>query len=103
MDFHKVKSVSKKIHVKGPKLQKLILDTMKTISDIVGATLGPGGMPVLIERGEYDLPASVTKDGVSVFRSLGFEDSAAHTIMESARDAASRTAASAGDGTTTAT
>jgi chaperonin GroEL len=76
---------------------------MKTISDIVGATLGPGGMPVLIERGEHDLPASVTKDGVSVFRSLGFEDSAAHTVMETARDAAVRTAASAGDGTTSAT
>jgi chaperonin GroEL len=103
MEYAKVKSVSKKIHVKGPKLQKLILDTMKTISDVVGATLGPGGMPVLIERGEHDLPASVTKDGVTVFRSLGFEDSAAHTIMETARDAAVRTAASAGDGTTSAT
>jgi len=45
----------------------------------------------------------VTKDGVTVFRSLGFDNPAAHCIMEAARDAAVRTASEAGDGTTTAT
>jgi len=76
---------------------------MKTCSDIVGATLGPGGMPVLIERQEVGLPPMITKDGVTVFRNLGFVDSTSHVIMEAARDAAIRTASEAGDGTTTAT
>lgn len=101
MEYAKIKSVAKQVTVKGPKLQKLILDTMKTISSIVGATLGPGGQPVLIERSEHNLGSNVTKDGVTVFRSLGFEDPAAHCIMEAARDASVRTASEAGDGTTT--
>lgn len=103
MEYKKVKSAAKRIEVKGPQLKKIVLNTMKTISDIVGSTLGPGGQPVLIERYEFGLPAMVTKDGVTVFRSLGFEDPAAHCVMETARDTADRTASEAGDGTTTAT
>jgi chaperonin GroEL len=103
VEYAKVKSVSKAVTTKGSSLDKTILNTMRTISSIVGGTLGPGGQPVLIERYEHNLPPIVTKDGVTVFRSLGFDDSAAHCIMEAARDAASRTASEAGDGTTTAT
>jgi chaperonin GroEL len=76
---------------------------MKTISDIVGATLGPNGRPILIERQEYGLPHILTKDGVTVFRHLGFEDPTKLTVLELARDAANRTVSEAGDGTTTAT
>lgn len=103
MQYSKVKSVAKQVTTKGPRLENTILSTMKTISDIVGGTLGPGGKPVLIERQEFNLPAMVTKDGVTVFRALGFEDSTAHVVMEAARDASVRTANEAGDGTTTAT
>lgn len=103
MEYQKIKSASKKIYVKGPKLEKIILDTMKTISEIVGATLGPGGQPVLIERAEHGLPSFPTKDGVTVFRALGFLSGAAHCVMETARDSSVRTATEAGDGTTTAT
>lgn len=103
MQYQKVKSVSKQVRTKGNSLEKIILDTMRTISEIVGSTLGPGGQQVLIERQEHNLPPMVTKDGVTVFRSLGFDDPAAHSIMEAARDASVRTASEAGDGTTTAT
>jgi chaperonin GroEL len=103
MEYQKAKSVAKRIEIKGPKLRALVLQTWKTISDIVGATLGPGGQPVLIERYEHGMPPMVTKDGVTVFRSLGFEDAGAHCIMETGRDTAVRTASEAGDGTTTAT
>lgn len=103
IQYAKTKSVSKHVVVKGPKLEKLVKDTMKTISAIVGATLGPGGNQVLIERQEHDLPPMCTKDGVTVHRNLGFDDAASQTILEAARDAAVRTAAQAGDGTTTAT
>jgi chaperonin GroEL len=103
MAYTKIKSVSKVMAPKGPDLAKTTLATMKRIADVVGATLGPGGQPVLIERQEYGLPALITKDGVTVFRSLGFSDPIAHSVMESARDAAVRTVTEAGDGTTTAT
>lgn len=106
MEYMKTKSPAKTILTRedaGNRLQKTVLKTMRTISDLVGATLGPGGQPVLIERFEYGLPVTVTKDGVTVFRAMGFEDPTAHCVMESARDCAIRTASEAGDGTTTAT
>lgn len=103
MQYQRVKSVAKQVTVKGPRLRDQILNTMGTIAEIVGSTLGPGGNAVLIERQELNLPPMVTKDGVTVFRNLGFDDATAHVIMEAARDAAVRTANEAGDGTTTAT
>lgn len=103
MQYQKVQSASKIVQTRGTELNRKILATMKTISDIVGATLGPGGMPILIERQEAGLPALVTKDGVTVFRNLGFTDPIAHNVMETARDAAVRTVSEAGDGTSTAT
>lgn len=103
IEYQKVKSASKQIIVKGPVLSRLVLNTMKTISAAVGATLGPGGQPALIERFEHGLPPIITKDGVTVMRSLGFDNSTQQTILEAARDAAVKTASEAGDGTTTAT
>lgn len=102
-NYRKIKSAAKEVQARGPVLEKKILDTMRIISDVVGGTLGPGGQPVLIERQEQDLPPIVTKDGVTVFRNLGFKDATAQVILEAARDAAVRTASEAGDGTTSAT
>ena len=48
--YQKVKSVGKKVLPRGKKLNEMILNTMGTISTMVGGTLGPGGQPVLIER-----------------------------------------------------
>ncbi len=101
--YQKVKSVGKQVLPRGKQLEKLVLETMETISIMVGGTLGPGGQPVLIERQEDNMPPIVTKDGVTVFQHLGFEDSTAQVILEASRDAAVRTANEAGDGTTTAT
>lgn len=103
MEYQKVKSAPKQITVKGAALRKRVLGTMSTVSSIVGATLGPSGQPVLIERFEHGLPPLITKDGVTVMRSLGMNDPTDHCIMEAARDAATKTANEAGDGTTTAT
>jgi chaperonin GroEL len=103
MENIKTKSAAKVVLPKSPLLEKKILDTMATISQIVGGTLGPGGRPVIIERQEYNLPPLCTKDGVTVFRSLGFQDAIQHSILESIRDVSVRTAQEAGDGTTTAT
>jgi len=103
MQYNKVKSAVKQVIPRGDVLQSKILDTMAVVSNVVGGTLGPGGHPVLIEREEHALPPIVTKDGVTVFRAIGFTDATSQAIMEAARDASIRTASEAGDGTTTAT
>jgi chaperonin GroEL len=103
MQYQKAKSAHKNVIPNGSYLRKKVLDTSSIIASVVGGTLGPGGHPVLIEREEHGLPPDITKDGVTVIRSLGFKDSASHVLMEAERDAAVRTAATAGDGTTTAT
>lgn len=103
ISHQKVKSVAKVVIPRGERLQRLIESTLKTCSDIVGSTLGPGGMSVVIERQETGLAPIVTKDGVTVFKSLGFTDPVQQVLMETAREASIRTAAEAGDGTTTAT
>jgi chaperonin GroEL len=76
---------------------------MTKISDIVGATLGPSGRVCLIESDFDGIPNKNTKDGVTVFNSLGASNPYEHLIIEQTRDAATRTASEAGDGTTTAT
>lgn len=105
MQYQKAtKSAAKVVLTKeDPFLKAVKASTMRRVASIVGGTLGPGGHPVLIERFEHDLPPIVTKDGVTVFKNLGFQGAAAHVLMEAMRDVAQRTAAEAGDGTTTAT
>ncbi len=103
MEYRKVQSASKYVETAGPELDRIVLETMKKIADAVGGTLGPGGRPCLIERFEFNLPPFPTKDGVTVFKSLGFRNPIAQCVMETARDASVRTASEAGDGTTTAT
>ena len=98
-----VKSAAKIMIPRSEKLQQIIQDTLKTCSDLVGGTLGPGGRSVIIEHSEINMPPLVTKDGVTVFRSLAFQDATKHVLMMTTRDASIRTASEAGDGTTTAT
>lgn len=102
MDYRKTHSAPKRVLTQGPELTTLVEGTMRVVADIVGGTLGPGGQPVLIERSD-DLPPILTKDGVTVFKSLGFTDPLRQTVLESVRDAVQRTANEAGDGTTTCT
>lgn len=70
------------------------------MATIVGSTLGPGGRGVLIERD--GLSPLVTKDGVTVAKSLGLEKAEANVIVEAAKEICINTAKEAGDGTTTA-
>lgn len=102
MEYLKTKSAAKVVIPRGAALDDRILAATGRAAAIVGGTLGPGGLPVLIERPEYGLPPFVTKDGVTVFRALAFQDAVEHCVMEVMRDTSSRTADEAGDGTTTA-
>lgn len=101
MEFRKTHSAPKRMVV-GEAARQEAAEAMRLISELVGGTLGPGGKPVLIERAD-DLPPALTKDGVTVFKSIGFLSPVKQAVMEAYRDAAVRTANEAGDGTTTAT
>lgn len=98
----KPKSAPKRMIPGSKELQEIVLTTLAHVAEMVGQTLGPGGNAVLIERGEMNMRPIITKDGVTVMKSLGFRDPVRQLILESARDAALRTASEAGDGTTTA-
>lgn len=103
MTIRKAKTASKSYLSDQEKLRKIVLKTMKKVSDIVSSSLGPGGRVTLIEESLPNLPNRLTKDGVTIFKNLGSADAYEHLIIESARDAAIRTANTVGDGTTTAT
>lgn len=104
METLKAKTPAKLVLTRGmPRLKKMKRETMRVVVEAVGGTLGPGGHPVLIERPEQGLPPIVTKDGVTVFRALGFPRAEQHCLMEAMRESSVRTANEAGDGTTTAT
>jgi len=95
-----MKMKAKHIVSNPDEIKKLVISTIENMATIVGATLGPGGNPVLIERD--GLPPLITKDGVSVAKHIGVADSAANTIVEAAKEICLNTARDAGDGTTTA-
>ncbi len=100
---NKAKSAGKLMIPNGEGLAKKVVATLTHMAEMVGTTLGPGGRQVLLERSELNFPPIITKDGVTVIKHLGYDDSVCQLILESARDAALRTASEAGDGTTTAT
>lgn len=103
MSFRKAKTAPKIFEVDQKFLKDKVLYTMNRVAEAVGRTMGPGGKNVLIESDFPGIPNKNTKDGVTVFKSLGANNPYEHLIIEQARDVAQRTASEAGDGTTTAT
>ena len=94
------KSKAKDIISDKDRLNKVVAETIHKMAEIVGATLGPGGRGVLIERD--GMAPLVTKDGVTVARELGMANAEANTIVEACKEICINTAKDAGDGTTTA-
>ncbi|MBU1126422.1 MAG: chaperonin GroEL [Patescibacteria group bacterium] len=81
--------------------RKAIKSGIDQLADAVKVTLGPKGRNVIIER-SYGAPM-VTKDGVTVAKEIELEDRLENIGAELVKEAASKTADVAGDGTTTAT
>ena len=80
---------------------KLIQGITK-ISKAVKSTLGPLGKTVLIESADHLQGITITKDGVTVAQSVFLDDPIENLAIQMMKDAAGRTANTAGDGTTTA-
>jgi chaperonin GroEL len=79
-----------------------LLSGIKKISKAVKSTLGPLGKTVIIESQDHTRGLTITKDGVTVAKSIDLEDPVENLAVRMVKEAAERTANSAGDGTTTA-
>ena len=77
-----------------------ILSGLEKAEKSVCATLGPAGRPVLMNDGRQ---TSLTKDGITVFRSIELDDPIENSAVMALREASSKVAREAGDGTTTVT
>lgn len=79
-----------------------LIKGITTISKAVKSTLGPRGKTVLIESNNHTHGITVTKDGVTVAKSIDLLNPVENLAVKMMKEAADRTASSAGDGTTTA-
>ncbi|KAL7066481.1 TCP-1/cpn60 chaperonin family protein [Cryptosporidium serpentis] len=93
-------STSKEIKF-GNSARKQMLKGANYLADAVGVTLGPKGRNVVIEQ-SFGGP-KITKDGVTVARSIEFQSRSMNLGAQLLRNVASITNDIAGDGTTTAT
>jgi len=90
--------------------KKIVFDTdardrlkrgVDTLADAVKVTLGPKGRNVILDK-KFGSP-SVTKDGITVAKEIELRDPIENMGAQLVKEVASKTADSAGDGTTTAT
>jgi chaperonin GroEL len=90
--------------------KKILFDTdardrlkkgVDALADAVKVTLGPKGRNVILDK-KFGSP-TVTKDGVTVAKDIELKDAVENMGAQLVKEVASKTADSAGDGTTTAT
>jgi chaperonin GroEL len=79
-----------------------LINGITILSKAVKSTLGPRGRTVLIESPNHTHGITVTKDGITVAKSIFLLDPVENLAVKILKEAADRTATSAGDGTTTA-
>ena len=85
----------------GDKARQEMIDALSSISDAVGSTLGPGGRPFAFDKMGIDMrfQATFSKDGLTVLRSLGFENPAWDAVLVYCKQAAAHSVIASGDGT----
>jgi chaperonin GroEL len=79
-----------------------LISGIKKMAGAVKSTLGPYGNTVLIESPNHTHGITVTKDGVTVAKAVDLIDPVENLAVRMMKEAADRTATTAGDGTTTA-
>ena len=84
----------------GNESRQKLLAGVNQLADAVVVTLGPRGRNVIIET---DSTPHITKDGVTVAKSIEFTDKTMNLGARVIKEAAQQTADNAGDGTTTST
>lgn len=86
----------------GDSGRRSLINGISKISGAVKSTLGPRGNTVLIESANHTSGVVVTKDGVTVAKSIDLLHPVENLAVRMMKEAADKTANSAGDGTTTA-
>ena len=84
----------------GKESREKLLNGVNELADAVKVTLGPRGRNVIIEK---EGTPHITKDGVTVAKSIEFSDSSMNLGAQIIKEASQQTADNAGDGTTTST
>jgi len=79
-----------------------LIDGINLIGDAVKSTLGARGQTVLIESENHTHGITITKDGVTVAKSINLLHPTQNLAVRMMKEAAENTSISAGDGTTTA-
>ena len=90
-----------KMIIYGSKARERMLKGVNILADAVKVTLGPKGNNVVLEK-SFGSP-TVTKDGVTVAKTIDLEDKFENMGAQMVKAVASKTSDVAGDGTTTAT
>ncbi len=85
----------------GADARNKMMTGVNTLADAVKVTLGPKGRNVIIEK-SFGAP-TLTKDGVTVAKSIELSDKLENMGAQMVREVASKANDKAGDGTTTAT
>ena len=85
----------------GKKVKKKLTKGVKKVIKSVGATLGSKGQNVLIDSVHPNAPSIVTKDGVTVIRSIKLNDKVQQLAVKIIKEASEKTVDECGDGTTT--
>jgi len=85
----------------GAEARKKLLDGVNKLSEAVATTLGPKGRNVALDK-KWGAP-NVVHDGVTVAKEIELDDPFENMGAQLIKEAASKTADVAGDGTTTAT
>lgn len=88
-------------------LHPKMIEGLTKIAAMVKRTLGPGGLPIIIQRTGQALNGDplgpkITKDGVSVAKECSDKDPEQDLIIQAVKNICQKTNSSAGDGTTTA-
>jgi chaperonin GroEL len=91
----------KELHFAEEGREKLF-SGLEKITNAVKSTLGPRGNTVLIESENHTRGITVTKDGVTVAKSISLLDAVENLAVRIVKEASEKTATNAGDGTTTA-
>jgi chaperonin GroEL len=85
----------------GDSIREKLLAGMDKLAQAVSVTLGPEGRTVILEKNFGEFP--ITKDGVTVAKHVFLRDPYENQGAQILKQAATKTAQVAGDGTTTAT
>ena len=81
--------------------RKALANGIEKMSRAVVSTLGPSGQTVVLESQSHTSGMTVTKDGVTVAKAIQLKDPVENLAVRMMRQAAEKTALTAGDGTTT--